>query len=98
MKKLLMAFVLVLVMSASAFAAGTFNVIEVRTVDPDLVLCVLENRTTSGKYAIFVADNTNKKYTTSVLLTALSAGKTVSANFVSSGGKTYFRTIRLHNE
>lgn len=97
MKSLVMAFVLVLVMSASSFAAGAYTVFEVRPYGSELAIVV--NRTSdNAKIVALLADDANKKYFLSVFLTALSTGKSVDVSVANIAGKWCYSMVRLYNE
>ena len=92
-----MAFVLVLAMSASAFAAGAYTVKQIQPKGSAMTVTI--NRTSDNRnIAIYVADDLNKKYLTSVFLTALSTGKSVDCGFVLSEGKWFFNWVTLYSE
>jgi predicted aconitase with swiveling domain len=97
MKSFVLAFMLVLVMSVGAFAAGPYTVYEIRPAGDELAVVV--NRTTDDLLITgYLADDANKKYYLSVFLTALSTGKSVNIAASKVGDKWYYSMVRLYCE
>lgn len=94
MRKILLAFVLVLSLAATAVAdTGSFTVKQVYT-NAASAYVVIEH-TNGTRYYGNITNDENKKYYISTFLTALSSGKNVNCGLTYSAGKVWVSWVSL---